>query len=109
MKCGINLKVGQVRSKIDQILENPFFTLLRSKSFILIFMKLFQNVNLYESRGSLRLGQIGLSTRSLGQMVEKSCIHSKRHSFDLIFINSQNINLHGHVQHWVILGRNIGH
>ena len=69
-------------------------------------MKLFQNVYLYESRGSLRLGQVGLSTRSLGQILEKSCVHSKGHNFDLIFMNSQNINLHDHVQNWVILGKN---
>ena len=49
-------------------------------------MKLFQNVYLYESRGSLRLGQVGLSTRSLGQILEKSCVHSKGHNFDPVFI-----------------------
>ena len=31
--------------------------------------------------GSLRLGQIRLSSRSLGQMLEKSCVHSRGHSF----------------------------
>ena len=72
-------------------------------------MKLFQNVYLYESRGSLRLGQVGLSTRLFGQILEKSCVHSKGHNFYLISMNSQNINLHGHVQNWVILGKNISH
>ena len=46
-------------------------------------MSLFQNVYLYESIGSLRVGQVRLSTRSL----VKSCIHSKGHNFDLIFMN----------------------
>ena len=71
-------------------------------------MKLIQNVYLYESRGSLRLGQVTLSTKSLGQILEKSCVHSTGHNFDLIFMK-QNINLHGHVQNWVILGKNLGH
>ena len=49
-------------------------------------MKLFQKAYLYESRGSLRLCPVGWSTRSLGQILEKSCVHSKGHNFDLIFI-----------------------
>ena len=49
-------------------------------------MKLFQNVYLYESRGSLRLGQVRLSTSSLGQILEKSCEHFKGHNFDIIFM-----------------------
>ena len=44
-------------------------------------MKLFQNVYLYESVGSLIL-----SIRSLGQILEESCVHSKGHNFDLIFM-----------------------
>ena len=49
-------------------------------------MKLFQNVYLYESRGSLRLGQVGLSTRSLVQVLEKSYVHFKGHNFNQIFM-----------------------
>ena len=42
------------------------------------------------------MGQIGLSSRSLDQILEKSCVHSKGHSFDPIFMKlCQNINLHG--------------
>ena len=56
-------------------------------------MKLFQNVYLYEIIGSLRLGQVRLSTRSLGQMLEKSCVHTKGHSFDLIFMKKSEYKL----------------
>ena len=49
-------------------------------------MKLFQNTYLYESRGSLRLVQVWLSARSLGQILERSCVHSEGHNFDLIFV-----------------------
>ena len=34
------------------------------------------------SRSSLKLGHVGSKTRSLGQILEKPCVHSKRHSFD---------------------------
>ena len=71
-------------------------------------MKHFNNVYLYEFRGSLRLGQVELSTRSLGQILEKSCVYCKGHNFNPIFMK-QNINLHGHVQNNVILGKNLGH
>ena len=61
---------------------------------------------------SLRLGQVGLSTMSLGQILEKSCVHSKGHYFDLIFMKQSEYksawNL-GHVQNWVILDKNLGH
>ena len=48
MKSHINLKLGHVGSNswsLDQILEK---LCLHSKGFILIFMKRFQNVYLYE-------------------------------------------------------------
>ena len=49
-----------------------------------------------KSRGSLRLGQIRLSSRSLSQILEKSCVHSRGDSFDPVFMKlCQNINLHG--------------
>ena len=74
MKCGIQLKVGQVRSKsrsFDQILENLFLHSKGVKVLIYFVLKVFfLNVYLYESRGSLRLGQVGLSSRSLGQILE---------------------------------------
>ena len=34
------------------------------------------------SRSSSKLGHVGSKTRSLGQILEKPCVHSKRHSFD---------------------------
>ena len=68
-------------------------------------MKLCQNVYLYESRGSLRLGQIDLSTWSLGQILEKSCVHSNGHNFDLVLMKQSEYKSYGHVLNWVILGK----
>ena len=39
------------------------------------------------SRSSLKLGHVGSKTRSIGQTLEKPCVHSKGHSFDSKFIN----------------------
>ena len=33
------------------------------------------------SRTSLKLGHVGSKTRSLGQIIDKSCVHSRVHSF----------------------------
>ena len=33
------------------------------------------------SRSSLKLGHLGSKTRWLGQILEKPCVHSRRHSF----------------------------
>ena len=38
------------------------------------------------SRSSSKLGHVGSKTRSLGQILEKHCVHSKRHSFDPKFM-----------------------
>ena len=38
------------------------------------------------SRSSLKLGHVGSKTRSLGQILEIPCVHSKRHSFDPKFM-----------------------
>ena len=38
------------------------------------------------SRSSLKLGHVRSKTRSLGQILEKPCVHSKRHSFDPKFM-----------------------
>ena len=34
------------------------------------------------SRSRSKLGHVGSKTRSLGQILEKLCVHSRRHSFD---------------------------
>ena len=34
------------------------------------------------SRSSLKLGHVGSKTRSLGQILEKPCVHSRGHRFD---------------------------
>ena len=47
------------------------------------------------SRSSLKLGHVGSKTRSLGQILEKPCVHSRGHSFDLKFTKLyQNVNDH---------------
>ena len=46
-------------------------------------------------RSSLKLGHVGSKTRSLGQILEKPCVHSKRHSFHPKFMKlCQNVNHH---------------
>ena len=39
-----------------------------------------------KSRGSLRLGQVGLSTRSFGQILEKSCVPPRGNNCYPIFL-----------------------
>ena len=34
------------------------------------------------SRSNSKLGHVGSKTRSLGQILEKPCVHSRGHSFD---------------------------
>ena len=47
------------------------------------------------SRSSSKLGHVGSKTRSLGQILEKPCVHSKEHSFDPKFMKLyQNVNNH---------------
>ena len=58
------------------------------------------------SRSSSKLGHVGSKTRSLGQILEKPCVHSRGHSFDhkfmkvcqnvIIIISRLNLKL-GHV------------
>ena len=38
------------------------------------------------SRPSSKLGHVGSKTRSLGQILEKPCVHSRGHSFDSKFM-----------------------
>ena len=43
----------------------------------------------------MKLGYVGSKTRSLGQILEKTSVHSRGHSFDLKFTNFyQNVNDH---------------
>ena len=47
------------------------------------------------SRSSSKLGHIGSKTRSLGQTLEKLCVHSRGHTFDTKLMNlNQNVNDH---------------
>ena len=43
----------------------------------------------------MKLGHVGSKTRSLGQILEKPCVHSRRHSFESKFTKlCQNVNDH---------------
>ena len=47
------------------------------------------------SRSSSKMGHVGSKTRSLGQILEKPCVHSRRHRFDQKIIKLlQNVNHH---------------
>ena len=47
------------------------------------------------SRPSLKLGHVGSRSRSQGQILEKTCVHSRGHSFDSKFMRLyQNANDH---------------
>jgi hypothetical protein len=41
---------------------------------------------LMKSRMSSNLGYVGSKSRSLGQIIEKPCLHSRGHNIDSIFI-----------------------
>ena len=44
-------------------------------------------------RSDSKLGHVGLKTGSLGQILEKPCVHSRGHSFDSKFTKLyQNVN-----------------
>ena len=46
-------------------------------------------------RPGLKLGHVGLKFRSLGQILEIPCVHSKRHGFDTKFMKlCQNVYHH---------------
>ena len=50
--------------------------------------------DLMKSRISLKLGHVGLKTRSLGQILEKPCVHSRGHIFSPILMKlGQNVCL----------------
>ena len=65
------------------------------------------------SRSSSKMGHVGSKTRSLGQIIEKPCVHSRGHSFDHKLMKiCQNVNHHnnvGHDRNWVMLGQKLGH
>ena len=43
----------------------------------------------------MKLGHVGSKTRSLGQILEKRCVHQRGHSFKPKFMNlCQNVNHH---------------
>ena len=57
-------------------------------------MKLGQNIALMKSRTYVILGHVESETRSLGQIVEKPCVHSRGHIFSPILMKcGQNICL----------------
>ena len=48
-------------------------------------------------RSNLKLGHVGSKTRSLGQILEKTCVHSNRHGFDPEFMKLCQIVNHDHI------------
>ena len=59
------------------------------------FMKLTKLLIIIISRSDLKLGHVGSKTRSLGQILEKPCVPSRGHSFDLKFMKlCQKVNHH---------------
>ena len=47
------------------------------------------------SRSDLKLGHVWSKTRSLSQILEKPCVHSRGHSFDSKVIKlCKNVNCH---------------
>ena len=57
--------------------------------------KFIRMVMIIISRSSSKLGHVGSETRSLGQILEKPCVHSRGHSFDLKFMKAwQILNRH---------------
>ena len=50
-----------------------------------------------KSRPDLKLSHIGSKTRSLGQIMERPCVHSGGHNYDQKFIKMcQNVKSHKH-------------
>ena len=47
------------------------------------------------SRSSSKLGHVGSKTRSLGQILEKRCLHFRGHSFDSK-LTKLNLNVNDH-------------
>ena len=47
-------------------------------------MNIFRNVCHHEKRTDLKVSHVGSETWSLGQILEKSCVLSSKHSFDPI-------------------------
>ena len=56
------------------------------------------------SRSSSKLGHGGSKTRSLGQSLEKSCVHSERDSFDSKFMKLCQIFYHHNFRSGLKLG-----
>ena len=58
-------------------------------------MKLCQDVCHHLILVTLRMGHVGSKTRSQGQVLEKTCVDSRWHSFDPDFMKLyQNVYLH---------------
>ena len=58
------------------------------------------------------MGHVGSKTRSVGQIIEKPCEHSRGHSFGPIIIklaqNDHLDNISGQVRIWVMSGQKLG-
>ena len=101
IKSQTSSKLGHVGSKtrsLGQILEKPCVCTL-GQIFILIIMKLGQNVCLDKISDNLKIIYVVSKTRSLGQILEKPCVRSRGHIFSLIIMKlGQNVCL-GEILH----------
>ena len=67
---------------LGQILEKKLVFTLEGTYLIIKSGKCVRMLIIIMSRSGLKLGHVRSKTRSLGQILEKSCVHSGGHSFD---------------------------
>ena len=61
------------------------------------------------SQLSSNMGDVGSKTRSVGQIMEKPCEHSRGHSFGpILIILAQNEQYLSQVRIWMMLGQKLG-
>ena len=78
-----SLKLGHLGSKtrsLCQTKKNLVYT-LENTVLIQSSGNFIRMLIIIISRSSSKLGHLGSKTRSLGQILEKPCVHSRRHSF----------------------------
>ena len=90
-------------------------TLGRPGQIILVqspIINLLRMIILTISQSSSNMGEVGSKTRSVGQIMEKPCEHSRGQSFGPIFIklaqNDHLDNISVQVRIWVTLGQKLG-
>ena len=97
MKCWRwAIGVGQMSGVVlrPACVNNCFVNTLEVTFFAQSSWNFVRMIVLVKGRMGLKLGQLRSKTRSLGQIIVKSCIHSKSHIFSPIFLKlAQNVCL----------------